>query len=166
MSPNQHTRSHTTHSRACKTQPKGASNVGIGPERVGNGEAIISRIVTKQPRQQGLAVWCSTAAAAHAVTFRHATRCSRASPSMTTTISTACPSVDLMECTASSAAARTRSHSQRYESRLVKILVCRAAARSPASASVVIRSSEAFVGRPFGPRARLAAKQAKRMAKT
>ena len=66
---------------------------------------------------------------------------------------------------ASSAAARTRSQSQRYESRRGRILVCRAAARSPASASVVIRSSEAFVGRPFGPRTRLAGKLAKPMAK-
>ena len=38
---------------------------------------------------------------------------------------------------------------QRYGSRHGGILVCRAAARSPASASVVARSSEAFVGRPF-----------------
>ena len=43
--------------------------------------------------------------------------------------------------------------------------MCRAAARSPALASVVARSSEAFVGRPFGPRTRLAGKRAHPMAK-
>ena len=43
--------------------------------------------------------------------------------------------------------------------------MCRAAARSPALASVVARSSEAFVGRPFGPMTRLAGKRAHQMAK-